>query len=141
MPRPENYDYFPQYFNDLETYLGTKLSSTRKKEEEQRYQKSWINRWQNYGKAMRTMKNPVRRKNQQSIYDRTAERRAEGQRRAKTTEPAIYAQWRKQDRYQASHFLWNMIKALKISPWQNTIDDWQRYFEAKYILKLRKSRR
>jgi len=42
------------------------------------------------------------------------------------------------DRFQASHYLHNMIKALSMLPWQNTVEDWQGMEEAKLILKIRK---
>lgn len=41
------------------------------------------------------------------------------------------------DRYQRSEYLRNMVKALNIFPWQNTVEDWQRLEEAKIILKIR----
>lgn len=44
-------------------------------------------------------------------------------------------------RMQATPYLKNMIKALEIHPWLNTIDDWQRYHEAKMIIKIRSSKR
>lgn len=38
-------------------------------------------------------------------------------------------------------FLRNTIKALKIHPWQNTVDDWQRLHEARIIKGVRSSER
>ena len=40
-------------------------------------------------------------------------------------------------RAQASRFLHNMIKALNIHSWQNTAEEWQRMYDAKYTLALR----
>lgn len=72
------------------------------------------------------------------IWDRSEQRRQEGKALAKATEPVIRAQLH---HMQANHFLRNMIKALEIHSWRNTVADWQRYYEAKYALKLRGRRR
>ena len=40
-------------------------------------------------------------------------------------------------RAQASRFLHNMIKALNMHSWQNTAEEWQRMYDAKYTLALR----
>jgi len=67
-------------------------------------------------------------------------RRQEGKRRAATTEAAIRSKM-DPDRYQPTWAMRNMIKALEIAPYLNTVDDWQRYYEARYIQRLRRARR
>lgn len=37
-------------------------------------------------------------------------------------------------------FTSNMIKALRMHPWSNTVDDWQRLFEAEYAIKYKRSK-
>jgi len=74
------------------------------------------------------------------VLKRSRDREAEGKARAKAAEADIRAKM-DPDRFQPTWALKNMIKALEIGPWQNTVADWQRYYEAKYILRLRRSRR
>lgn len=84
---------------------------------------------------------PRIRKNQSAdIYARTEQRRREGKQRAMEAREDIRARMRAVDRYQPTWAMKNMIRALEIHPWQNTVADWQRYYEAKYILQLRRSR-
>lgn len=75
-----------------------------------------------------------------SMYKAIDQRQAEGRRRAKEAEADIRRKMQPVDRYQPTWALRNMIKALKMQPWRNTVDDWQRLYEAQYILKLRRSR-
>lgn len=75
-----------------------------------------------------------KRKNPDDIHARTEKRKKEGYAKALTRK-----EWLEKNEYriQASHYLRNMIKALEIHSWQNTVDDWQRYHEAKMVLKMR----
>jgi hypothetical protein len=54
---------------------------------------------------------------------------------------SLFAEILERDRFQASHFLRNMVKALEIHSWQNTLGEWQRYYAAKIILYVRRYRR
>lgn len=74
------------------------------------------------------------------VWKRSQDREAEGKRRAHEAEADIRAKMIPVDRYQPSWAIRNMIRALEIHSWQNTVQDWQRYYEAKYILRLRRSR-
>lgn len=69
-----------------------------------------------------------------AFWDEVKRREAEGKARAKANEAELRE---KEYRCQPSWALRNMVKALKIMEWENTVDDWQRYYEAKYILRIR----
>ena len=71
------------------------------------------------------------------VWDKTESRRKEGKKRAEANRAKLRAN---EYRYQASIYLRKMIKALEIHSWQNTVDDWQRYYEAKIVLSLRRKR-
>ena len=64
----------------------------------------------------------------------------EGLRRANANADAIAAQIEKKDHYQASWAMKNMIKALGMMSGQNTVEEWQRMYEAKIVLKVRAAR-
>lgn len=51
--------------------------------------------------------------------------------------PLLLRQIQSRDRYQASWALRNMVKALALHSWNNTAEDWKRYYEAQIILKIR----
>jgi hypothetical protein len=83
----------------------------------------------------------ARRESQlERIYRAADKREAEGRRLAKLNEPRIREQMRDVDRFQPTWAMKNMIRALGLHSWQNTVADWQRLYEAKYILRLRRSR-
>jgi hypothetical protein len=75
------------------------------------------------------------------ILSQSDKRRLDGRKLAKANEEAIKKQVATRDRYQASWGLTNMIKALNIFPWLNSVEDWQRYYEAKIILRERSRRK
>jgi hypothetical protein len=75
------------------------------------------------------------------ILAQSDKRRLEGQKLAKANENAIKKQIAERDRYQASWGLTNMVKALNIFSWLNTVEDWQRMYEAKIILRERARRK
>lgn len=71
------------------------------------------------------------------------ERKREGKRLAEANRGKIEAMVAS-GRYANSTSNRNMIKALKLHPWHNTVGDWQRLFEAEMIARLshrRKTRR
>lgn len=72
------------------------------------------------------------------VWAKTETRRKEGKKRAEANRAKLKANMH---RYQLSIYLRKMIKALEIHSWQNTIDDWQRYYEAKIVLGLRRKRK
>jgi hypothetical protein len=76
-----------------------------------------------------------------SFWEKVKEKEEEGKRRAKLNEPTIRANVMTRDRYQASIYLRNMVKALGLMTYENTVEDWQRLYEAKYLLKVRASRK
>lgn len=68
-------------------------------------------------------------------------RRLKGQRLAKANENAIKKQIAERDRYQPTWAMKNMVKALNMLTWLNTVEDWQRMYEAKIILRERARRK
>ena len=74
----------------------------------------------------------------EDVWARTEARRKEGKRRAEANKAELRE---KEYRYQTAWALRNMMKALEIMSYPNTIDNWQRYYEAKYILSIRRSKR
>lgn len=68
------------------------------------------------------------------------EKRTEGMRRAVANYPAIAAKV-VSGRYGVGVPTRNMIKALKMHPWLNTVEDWQRLFEAEYAVKCSRGRK
>lgn len=75
------------------------------------------------------------------ILYQSDKRRLEGQKLAKANEAAIKKQIAERDRYQASWALTNMVKALNMFSFLNTVEDWQRMYEAKIILRERARRK
>jgi hypothetical protein len=67
------------------------------------------------------------------FFDRMERDKRQGKALAEKNRYHIVSQVRTHDRYQASWAMNNMIRALEMHPWLNTVDDWQRYFEAKII--------
>lgn len=72
------------------------------------------------------------------LWEKTEQKRLEGKAHAKSNELWVRNNI---NHIQQSIYLRNMIKALEIMSWQNTIEDWQRYYEAKYALTLRRRKR
>ena len=70
------------------------------------------------------------------LYDKVEKKKREGLMKAMEPSRVVWLE-KNEYRMQATPMYRNMIKALEIHPWQNTTEDWQRYFEAKFILKLR----
>lgn len=67
------------------------------------------------------------------------QRRTAGKAAAKARASEILEKVRTaQDRYQASWLLRNMIRALEIHSFHNTVEEWARYYEARIILMARK---
>lgn len=90
-----------------------------------------------------TLKSSVVRKNPgsaEAIWKRTEERKKEGKRRAQSAERKRWIE-KNLHRMQSGVFARNMIKALEIHPWMNSVEDWQRYFETKYAQRLRRGKR
>ena len=75
----------------------------------------------------------------ESIHTRTEKRKAEGKRQSDSSANIAYLE-KNAYRMQASIYLRNMIKALEIASYQNTVEEWKRYFDAKKLLRM-KSRR
>jgi hypothetical protein len=93
-------------------------------------------------------KNPVCRKNSAlggikdvDPSDPMYDKRHQGLEKAKARKEYLQKMMKPVDRFQPTWALKNMIKALQIAPWENTIVDWQRYYEAKMILEMRRRRK
>jgi hypothetical protein len=86
-------------------------------------------------------KNPETSPSADAIANRTARRRAEGKAAADARKDYLKRMMTPVDRFQPSWAYRNMIKALEIATWMNSVEDWQRYYEAKYIMSLRRARR
>lgn len=67
------------------------------------------------------------------------ERKRKGKTYAEANRARLVKEVKTRDRFQASHFMRNMIKALEIHPWQNTVEDWQRYYEARIVMAARRA--
>jgi hypothetical protein len=85
-------------------------------------------------------KNPTRKKSRHRKNPgelpwlaREAEGKAKAEARRATIERAVETH----DRFQASWALKNMIRALGMMPWENTVEDYERLYEAKIIMKAR----
>ncbi len=74
------------------------------------------------------------------IWARTDAKKAEGKRLAEANRAHI-EKMVASGRYGASVPTLNMIKALKMHSWQNTVADWQRLFEAEMIVKLARAKK
>lgn len=76
-------------------------------------------------------------KNPYLIRFNAEDRKRNGKAKALANAPAILSQIKKLDKYQPTWAMRNMIKALEIHSFQNTTEEWTRYYESKIILKLR----
>lgn len=75
------------------------------------------------------------------IFERTEERRRKGKRYAELNRSRLEHEVKTRDRFQQGVFMRNMIKALEIHPWLNSVEDWQRYYEAKIVQAARRKPR
>lgn len=83
---------------------------------------------------------PGRRHNpEESFYAEIEKRKAEGKRRAERHRDDI-EDLVGQGRMGASSSTLNMIRALKLMPYKNTIEDWQRLFEAEMAVRFARTR-
>jgi hypothetical protein len=77
-------------------------------------------------------------KNTPAFFDRIEMDKAKGKAAAEKNRAHLERTVKTHDRFQASWALKNMIRALNMMTWKNTVDDWQRLFEAEIIMKARR---
>jgi hypothetical protein len=84
----------------------------------------------------------VKNNPEETIFERTEKRKAQGKALANSPERKKWIE-ANLHRMQSGTFARNMIKALELHSYQNTVEDWQRYFETKYAqsLKIKRTRK
>lgn len=110
------------------------------KNEEQRleFQRGMRDGFERLDKIKRKGKSMKRNPGESSAFWGTVEeRKKEGRARAQSNRARLENEVRTRDRFQASWAMRNMIKALGMMQWQNTVEDWQRLFEAKIVMAAR----
>lgn len=71
------------------------------------------------------------------FFDRMEQEKDVGLQAARVRQRLLEQQVFTHDRFQASWAMRNMVKALNLHVWRNTLEDWQRLFETQIILAAR----